>query len=160
MVQYTNQPIIPPKKRKAVKIFLGVAALGVVVIIGGAVSGGDDTSSGGSKSSNVATAPTGKPKREPKELTPAQEFKAFVDQAGTPQEYAAVKHVTKVQGSDEQNDVLDAAEVYTDFTGGMMGPHANDGKLIASAFADWKDSKNGLVTVYDKSGEILSNGNF
>ncbi|WP_405845523.1 hypothetical protein OG528_05720 [Streptomyces platensis] len=48
----------------------------------------------------------------------------------------------------------------TDFTGGLMGPHQSEGKLIASAFADWKESKNGLVTVYDVKGEILSNGNF
>ncbi|WP_327707524.1 hypothetical protein [Streptomyces decoyicus] len=47
-----------------------------------------------------------------------------------------------------------------DFTGGMLGPHQSEGKLIASVFADWKQSKNGLVTRYDAQGEILSNGNF
>jgi hypothetical protein len=37
--------------------------------------------------------------------------------------------------------------------------------LVASAFADWQKSRgqaseNGLVTVYDKNAEILSNGQF
>ncbi|MBL1094459.1 MULTISPECIES: hypothetical protein [Streptomyces] len=50
--------------------------------------------------------------------------------------------------------------VYTDFTSGLMGPHQGEGKLIAGAFADWKDSKNGLVTTYDAKGELLSHGNF
>jgi hypothetical protein len=65
-----------------------------------------------------------------------------------------------VTGADEQNDILDSAEVFTDYSGGLLGPHAGDGKLIASAFASCYDSENGLVTVYDKNGEVLSNGNF
>lgn len=79
---------------------------------------------------------------------------------GTPKEKAAVAHVLKVQGADQQNDILDSADVYTDFTGGLMGEGSGPSKLIASAFADWKDSKNGLVTVYDADGEIITNGNF
>ncbi|WP_406411161.1 hypothetical protein OG923_20795 [Streptomyces halstedii] len=95
-----------------------------------------------------------------KELSQADQFKAFVDENGTDAEKAAAAHVTKVQGADESNGILDAAEVYTDFTGGLMGPHRGEGKLLASAFADWKDSKNGLVTIYDEAGEILSNGTY
>lgn len=79
---------------------------------------------------------------------------------GTPKEKDAVAHVLKVQGADQQNDILDSADVYTDFTGGLMGEGSGPSKLIASAFADWKDSKNGLVTVYDANGEIITNGNF
>ncbi|MET8094844.1 hypothetical protein ABZV29_00015 [Streptomyces sp. NPDC005236] len=65
----------------------------------------------------------------------------------------------------EGNTDAAKADVYTDYSGGMFGPHANDGKLIASAFADWqksrgKSSENGLVTVYDKGAETLSNGKF
>ena len=71
-----------------------------------------------------------------------------------------MKHVTKVTGADKNNDILDTAEVFTDYTGGLIGPHASDGKLIASAFASCYESKNGLVTVYDEKGEILSNGNY
>ncbi|KAF4405549.1 hypothetical protein CRI70_23660 [Streptomyces sp. Ru87] len=99
-------------------------------------------------------------KDEPAEKSQAEQFKDFVTKNGTPQEKEAARHVTKVQGADEQNDFLDSAEVYTDYTGGLMGPHQADGKLLASAFADWKDSENGLVTIYDADGEILSNGNF
>ncbi|MDX3346014.1 hypothetical protein PV368_11280 [Streptomyces sp. ME02-6979A] len=90
----------------------------------------------------------------------AEQFKAFVQKNGTPKEKDAVSHVTKVQGADEQNDILDAADVYTDFTGGIMGSGTGPAKLIASAFADWKDSENGLVTIYDADGELLGNGQF
>ncbi|MCX5082219.1 hypothetical protein [Streptomyces sp. NBC_00401] len=90
----------------------------------------------------------------------AEQFKAFVAKNGTPKEKAAVTHVLKVQGADQQNDILDSADVYTDFTGGLMGEGSGPSKLIASAFADWKDSKNGLVTVYDADGEVITNGNF
>src|SRR5690606_31844260 len=93
-------------------------------------------------------------------LSQAEQFKAFVEKNGSPQEKKAVAHVTKVQGAEEQNDILDAADVYTDFTGGLMGEGAGPAKLIASAFADWKQSKNGLVTVYDANGELLGNGEF
>ncbi|MFE6126760.1 hypothetical protein ACFQ6Q_00585 [Streptomyces sp. NPDC056437] len=101
-----------------------------------------------------------KPAPAPKDLSPADEFKAFVAKNGTQTEKAAVKHVTKVQGAEEQNDILDSAEVYTDFTGGFMSKDQNQAKLIASAFADWKDSENGLVTVYGSDGDMISNGNF
>src|SRR5690606_30788811 len=84
-------------------------------------------------------------------LSQAEQFKAFVEKNGSPQEKKAVAHVTTV---------LDAADVYTDFTGGLMGEGAGPAKLIASAFADWKQSKNGLVTVYDANGELLGNGEF
>ncbi|MFI8442339.1 hypothetical protein ACIGKG_17105 [Streptomyces rochei] len=87
-------------------------------------------------------------------------FKEFVEKNGTPAEKEAVAHVTKVQGAEEQNDILDTADVYTDFTGGIMGEGMGPAKLIASAFADWKQSENGLVTVYDADGELLGNGNF
>lgn len=90
----------------------------------------------------------------------AERFKDFVRKNGTPKEKDAVAHVTKVQGAEEQNDILDSVDVYTDFSGGMTGKGQAPSKLIASAFADWKDSKNGLVTVYDAEGEIITNGNF
>ncbi|MFD6274808.1 hypothetical protein ACFWFI_04400 [Streptomyces sp. NPDC060209] len=103
--------------------------------------------------------PAPKPAPE-KELTQADKFKAFINENGTPAEKAAAEHIIKVQGAEEENDIFDTADVYTDYAGGLMGPHQGDGKLLASAFADWKDSENGLVTIYDKDGELLSNGNY
>ncbi|MDC7335518.1 hypothetical protein [Streptomyces lydicus] len=164
----------PPKKMSAgAKVGIGCGgAVGVIVVlavIGAAIGGGGAASDAG-KPDKVAAAP--KQERQAKEdAKPAKEkpkapasqadrFKAFVKKSGTAAEKSAIRHVTKVQGADEQNDILDSADVYTDFTGGLMGPHQSEGKLIASAFADWKDSKNGLVTIYDAKGEILSNGNF
>ncbi|MFD5899125.1 hypothetical protein [Streptomyces sp. NPDC060366] len=163
----------PPKKKSWVarhKVLTVIGAVVAVFIIGGIASGGgEDTGS------NTATAapdkaadakpaddaakekPADKPK---KELSQAEEFKAFVAKNGTGPEKAAAKHVTKVQGADKQNDFLDAADVYTDYKGGIMSPNQGDAKLLASAFADWKDSENGLVTVYDAAGELMANGNF
>ncbi|MFE9658977.1 hypothetical protein [Streptomyces sp. NPDC005955] len=92
----------------------------------------------------------------------ADRFKAFVNKNGTPKEKDAVSHVTKVQGADEVNDLLSTADVYTDYTGGIMGKGTGPAKLLASAFADWKKTDNGagLVTIYDTDGELLGNGNF
>lgn len=164
------QPPAPKKKNPAGKI-VGFGCLGVValfVIVGIAVSatggGSDDSSSkaGTSVAASKDDAPAAKveDKPAPKELSQADQFKKFVTDNGTPAEKAAVKHVIKVQGADKNNDILDAAEVFTDYSGGLMGPHQADGKLLASAFADWRHSENGLVTVYDIKGDLLSNGNY
>ncbi|GGV50025.1 hypothetical protein GCM10010293_60850 [Streptomyces griseoflavus] len=163
------------------KIVLG-AVVGVVVI--GAVSANSGDADGGSagKGSSVSAQqqPGGADPGSGADAKPAdgktgdksgagkaaekasqdEQFKAFVRKNGTPQEKEAVAHVTKVQGAEEQNDILDAADVYTDFTGGIMGQGTGPAKLIASAFADWKQSENGLVTVYDAEGELLGNGTF
>ncbi|KFG75120.1 hypothetical protein [Streptomyces mutabilis] len=155
------------------RIALG-AVVGIVVI--GAVSansgdgGGEDRSdnrpSAGAEEKPGGTKGDGSPAAKPAEeeaaekASQADRFKAFVEKNGTPSEKEAVAHVTKVQGAEEQNDILDAADVYTDFTGGIMGEGTGPAKLIASAFADWKQSENGLVTVYDADGELLGNGNF
>ncbi|MEU0133529.1 hypothetical protein ABZ172_05755 [Streptomyces sp. NPDC006296] len=165
-------PQQPPPQRswfarhKVLTAVGGVFAFFMVIAI---ATGGDDTDQG---ADTTATAPQeraaaepveqadDKPAEEKQERSQADRFKAFVAKNGTAAEQAAAEHVTKVQGADKSNGILDSADVYTDFSGGMMGPHQGEGKLLASAFADWKDSDNGLVTVYDKDGEILSNGNF
>lgn len=144
---------------KAAKITLGVVGVIAVIGVASAVSGGGD-----SDTSKPATTTSQKPADAAPAKKPAasqaDQFKAFVKAHGTATEKAAIEHVTKVQGAEEQNDLLDAPEVYTDYSGGLIGPHGSDGKLIASAFADWRHSKNGLVTVYDKGGELLANGKF
>lgn len=162
------------------KIVLG-AVVGVVVI--GAVSANSGDADGGSTGKGSSTSARQQPggagagggadakpagdeaggksvDKGVEKASQAEQFKAFVKKNGTPQEKQAVAHVTKVQGAEEQNDILDAADVYTDFTGGIMGEGTGPAKLIASAFADWKQSENGLVTVYDAEGELLGNGNF
>ncbi|MEU8913083.1 hypothetical protein [Streptomyces nigrescens] len=174
----------PPPKKKGVGAKIGIGcggAFGALVLIGviaAAMGAGDTATQAENKPGKTATAPAkerakagaepaeakskekpkGKPKAAPR--SPADQFKAFVAKNGRANEKAAIGHVTKVQGAEEQNDILDSVDIYTDFTGGLMGPHQSEGKLIASAFADWKDSKNGLVTIYDVKGELLANGNF
>ncbi|MDA5144949.1 hypothetical protein PEM37_25925 [Streptomyces sp. AD681] len=158
------------------KIALG-AVVGIAVI--GALSANAGDGDGDAKSDNRTSASAGEKTGGASEAKPAddqaddkaedkaeekasqaEQFKAFVQKNGTPKEKDAVSHVTKVQGADEQNDILDAADVYTDFTGGIMGEGTGPAKLIASSFADWKDSENGLVTIYDADGELLGNGQF
>lgn len=92
--------------------------------------------------------------------TQAEQFQKCAAEKGTAGEKTAVKHVVKVTGADEHNGIADTADVFTNYTGGLIGPHAGDGKLIASAFASCYSSKNGLVTVYDKAGDVLANGNY
>ncbi|MFD3480929.1 MULTISPECIES: hypothetical protein [unclassified Streptomyces] len=157
------------------KVALG-AVVGIVVIgVVSANSGDGDNGNGGNGGGTSAAADknagdkAGKADDAAKsdagdkgasKASQAEQFKAFVAKNGTPKEKDAVAHVLKVQGADQQNDILDSADVYTDFTGGLTGEGSGPSKLIASAFADWKDSKNGLVTVYDADGEIITNGNF
>lgn len=162
--QYPPQPLpVPPKKKRKGCLYAVIGAAVFVVIIVAASSNGSKGTS--EDTSSPSTSSSRKPAAKDEAPSPVAAFKAFAAKNGTPTEAAAVKHVTKVQGADGENDILDAADVYTDYSGGVMGGHANDGKLIASSFADWqksrgKDSKNGLVTIYDKDGELLSNGKY
>lgn len=178
---YPGGPV-PPQPKKSWfarhKVLTGIGGVfAFFIVIGIATSGGDDSGkntasdtvaadpekAADAKPADKPAAPAKDEKLKPapkKDLSQADEFKAFIDANGTAAEKAAAKHIVKVQGADSNNDILDAADVYTDYTGGMMGPNQGDGKLLASAFADWKDSKNGLVTVYDADGELLANGNY
>ncbi|MGW4022477.1 hypothetical protein [Streptomyces sp. NPDC005009] len=156
------------KSKIALGAVVGIVVIGVASTNSGDSDGGSndkgtsasaERQSGGTKSDGKSDAKPAEDKGTEK-ASQADQFKAFVQKNGTPQEKDAVSHITKVQGADEQNDILDAADVYTDFTGGIMGEGTGPAKLIASAFADWKQSDNGLVTVYDADGEIIGNGNF
>ncbi|MER7482341.1 hypothetical protein ABTX60_32715 [Streptomyces sp. NPDC126510] len=158
----------PPKKRGAGKIAgLGCAGILALFLIAAVATGGGGDGSGDTSNKDKAVAADGKPgKDSPEKAGPAdgksqaEQFRDCVAENGTDTEKAAVEHVTKVTGADKRNDILDAAEVFTDFSGGLMGPHQGEGKLIASAFTSCYESKNGLVTVYDKDGELLANANY
>ncbi|WP_435601323.1 hypothetical protein [Streptomyces sp. C10-9-1] len=174
------QPPPPPKKGLSNWAIAGITVGGVfafLIILGIAFGDGEPAETATSaKPDTAAAAPKNPvddkpaaeeepkeeaPQEEPKkEATQAEQFRAFVEENGTPAEQDAVTHVVKVQGADSNNNILDTAEIWTDYTGGLLGPNASKGKILASAFADWKQSKNGLVTVYDEQGEILSNGNY
>ncbi|MFE6171840.1 hypothetical protein [Streptomyces sp. NPDC056464] len=170
-----------PPKRKTGKVLgiIGGVFVGLIVIGAIAGGGGDDSSDGSNKDKAVA-ATSDKPKvaeeaadkpaeeaaDQPAEEAPAEDksqaeqFKDCVTKSGTAAEKAAVGHVTKVTGADKSNDILDSAEVFTDYKGGFMSENAGDAKLIASAFASCYESKNGLVTVYGSDGDMISNGNY
>ncbi|MEU5141502.1 hypothetical protein [Streptomyces sp. NPDC021139] len=158
------------KTKIALGAVVGIAVIGALSANSGdgdgdARSDGRTSASSGEKADGDAKADGGSDAKPAKDkavekASQAEQFKAFVQKNGTPKEKDAVSHVTKVQGADEQNDILDAADVYTDYTGGIMGEGTGPAKLIASSFADWKDSENGLVTIYDADGELLGNGQF
>ncbi|CAM5615376.1 MULTISPECIES: hypothetical protein [Streptomyces] len=171
-------PPQPPKKRSIGKILgiTGAVLVGLIVI--GAIAGGGDDSTDKSNKDKAVAATSNKPKaaeepaaeepakEEPAEEEPAadksqaEQFKACVAKSGTDSEKAAVGHVTKVTGTDKTNDILDAAEVFTDYKGGFLSENAGDAKLIASAFASCYESKNGLVTIYGSDGDMIANGNY
>jgi hypothetical protein len=136
---------------------VGAIVVGLIAIAACNAATNDGGTKTGTDGTKAAASAAAKPKTKKNQ---AEEFTACVNKSGTATEKAAVKHVTKVTGADKQNNVLDSAEVYTDLTGGMTGPHTGEGKLIATAFTSCYESDNGLVTVYDKNGEILSNAQF
>lgn len=168
---YSPQPPQPPQKksRKWLYILIG-ATVFLIIIVAASSNGSKGTSDDSSTTSNAKTPHSSAPKDTGKSAekapqSPVKAFKAYVTKNGTASEREAVQHVIKVQGADENNDILDQADIYTDYTGDLMSGNTSHGKLIASAFRDWqasrgKESKNGLVTVYNKSGDMLSNGKY
>ncbi|WP_406172357.1 hypothetical protein [Streptomyces sp. NBC_00996] len=178
------QPPLPQKKRSKAKLgCLGCGGiLAAAIVIGGIAaavgSGSGDSSSsaassaasaGTSKSTGSAKAPNSKATSSAKAAAPQQStldaFKAYVKKHESAKTREAATHVTKVQGADKNNDILDTADIYTDYTGDLASADTGNAKLLASAFADFqagrgKASKNGLVTVYNADGDILSNGNY
>lgn len=173
------QPPVPPKKRSKAKLgclgVLAVIAIGGIASVAG--SGSDNSSAGTPSSAASSTASAGSAKgggsakgtdsantTAPQQST-VDAFKAYVKKHESAKTREAAAHVTKVQGADENNDILDTADIYTDYTGDMISADAGNAKLLASAFADFqssrgKASKNGLVTVYNADGDLLSNGNY
>lgn len=160
------------KSKLAVGVVIGITALGGI-----AACTPEDDGTGGKKKSSSASADSGskggtangtkkdgKAKGSDKDAEGSQatQFKAFVNKNGTPKEKDAVSHVTKVQGAEDVDGLLNTADIYTDYTGGLMGQGMGPSKLLASAFADWRktDDGGGLVTIYDADGELISNGNY
>ncbi|MFG2424430.1 hypothetical protein ACGFWD_36005 [Streptomyces sp. NPDC048448] len=168
----------PPRKRGVGRVAvlgcLGVLGLAVIIGIAGAAGGGGadgdgDGDSGASNSSSVHNEAKNEAKNDARDGSGAgdagpgsraADFRSCVDKNGSAAEKAAVRHITRVTGADERNNILNAPEVFTDFSGGLTGPHQGEAKLIASAFSSCYESDNGLVTVYDRTGEILANGDF
>ncbi|WP_317443879.1 hypothetical protein [Streptomyces collinus] len=175
------QPPVPPKKRSKAKLgCLGVLAVIVIGGIASAVGSGSEDSSAGAASSAASTGSskgtsssksrgsskgTGSSKTAAPQQSTVDAFKAYVKKHESAKTRQAATHVTKVQGADKNNDILDTADIYTNYTGDLVSADAGNAKLLASAFADFqagrgKASKNGLVTVYNVDGDILSNGNY
>lgn len=86
------------------------------------------------------------------------EFKACVNRDGTPQQKAAVQHITKLTGMNDWDGVRDSAKAWTDWTGGIK--HAADANLITSAFADCYQSGDGRIAVYTSDGHVAGTGEF
>lgn len=135
-----------------------------IIVIGGIGAAMDDDKGGpktGTDSAQQAASTDAKDAdSKTANKTQAEEFTDCVNKTGTATEQKAVKHVTKVTGTDKQNNILDNAEVYTDYKGGLMSSHQGDAKLIASAFTSCYESENGLVTVYGEDGKLIANANF
>lgn len=125
------------------------------------------TSSSSSSEKESGGGSDAKPKEDAPKST-VEEFKAYVQANGTGPEKEAAGHVTKIIGADKNQNILDTAEIHTDYTGGIMDVDsgaAGNGKLLATVFAEFQksrgmDSKNGLVSVYNGKGELISNGEY
>ena len=156
---------MPPKKRSKAKLgFLGCGGILALIVIGG-IAAAVGSSSGDSSSSAASSASAGSSKAAPPQRSTVDAFKAYVKGHESAKTREAVAHVTKVQGAEDNNNILDTADIYTDYTGGLASADTGNAKLVASAFADFqasrgKASKNGLVTVYNADGDLLSNGNY
>jgi hypothetical protein len=164
----------PPKKRHTGRnILLGVVAVVVVAGIASAVSSSNHGSTPTASSSATALQTTAQAsptqarttRAAAPQLSEVQLFQKWVAGHEGPKTAAAAKHVTKIQGADQVDNIMDSADVYTDYTGGLMGGDTGNAQLIVSAFSDWqtsrgKHSSNGLVTVYDQDGNVLGNGNW
>lgn len=145
------------------KSIVGAAAIVAFIGVVASCNGNDDGGMAKADPPAASTTHTGKDASKGKgkgSVSQATTFRDCVAKNGTASEKAAVQHVTKVTGTDERNNILDAPEVYTDFTGGIMSADQGKAKLIATAFASCYDSDNGLVTIYGADGEVMANGNF
>ncbi|MEU7056746.1 hypothetical protein [Streptomyces sp. NPDC046197] len=173
------QPPSPQKKRSKAKLgCLGCGGvLAAAIVIGGIAAAvgsgsGDSSSSAASSAASTGSAKgghsskgTGSSKTAAPQQSTVDAFKAYVKKHESAKTREAATHVTKVQGADKNNDILDTADIYTDYTGDLASADTGNAKLLVSAFADFqagrgKASKNGLVTVYNADGDILSNGNY
>ena len=96
---------------------------------------------------------------DPAEQTETAKFLACVRSKGTEFEKLAARNVTKVTGANKMRGYLDMPKIFTSYSGGMF-KHSGEGVLLASAFATCYTSENGLVTVYDRDGHVLGNGQF
>jgi len=140
-----------------------VTAVAALALAAFATACEDTTADTGSSSSSEAKKDT-ETKAPSKSV--ADQFAAYVAKSGTANEKAAAKHVVKIQGGDDNNDIADTADIHTDLKGDLMDQGVTgSAKLLSSAFADFqesrgKDSKNGLVTVYNASGDIIGNGQY
>ncbi|WP_431951199.1 hypothetical protein [Actinacidiphila sp. bgisy167] len=179
--QFTPQFADPGKKRSKAKlgclgcggVLAAVIVIGAIAAVAGSGSGGSvsDSASSSSASSGSAPATTSSSasanpgKAAPPRLSTVDAFKAYAKAHESAKTREAAAHVTKIQGADVNNDILDSADIYTNYTGGLTSADTGSAKLLASAFADFqssrgKASKNGLVTVYGADGDILGNGNY
>lgn len=167
-------PASPPEPKRSwfarhrilAGLLFGVGAWLLLMIVIAVVTGSSNSPPTPTKAAKPAVST---PAATPTVTTPAPkytslrgsdlaQFKVFVNENGTAAEQATLAHITKVQYDNSSS----YAEIFTDYTGGMFGPHQGAGRLLASAFTSWQttDSGAGLVTVYDASGGILANGNF
>ena len=144
---------------KTLKIILGTA-VGIVLATGCTVTTEPLDAEPNDRAGVQESKKAEKPKPSSTFKTQADEFRACIQKTGMAPERAAGTHITKVIGADDKNDILDTAEIWTNYTGGMLGDDAGKGKILAAAFAGCYKSKNGMVTVYDANGELLATGQY
>ncbi|MFJ4675952.1 hypothetical protein [Kitasatospora sp. NPDC088783] len=119
------------------------------------------TSSAATSTSSTAVAASSSAAAATTEAASLKAFVASSSSATSAMKTAVADHVAKVDASDGQ------VNIYTDLTGDITSSDTGTAKLIVSAATDWATQKHkpiaagaGLITVYNQSGTILSNGNY
>lgn len=140
--------------KKYMKALLSMLMVGGLFVGVAACEPTDESTTADSK---AKTSSTSRPKAS--EQSETAKFLACVRSKGTEFEKLAARNVTKVTGADKMRGYLDMPKIFTSYSGGMF-KHSGEGVLLASAFATCYTSENGLVTVYDRDGHVLGNGQF
>ncbi|MFH9426065.1 hypothetical protein [Streptomyces sp. NPDC017529] len=85
----------------------------------------------------------------------ARDFRAWIGSHGTPDQKEAASRVQSIIG--EWDDKTGNAYISTDINGGTkpVKDAMATARSLATAFDDWKDAKEGYVSVYDVFGNAL-----
>ncbi|MFT2017032.1 hypothetical protein ACMA1D_14460 [Streptomyces sp. 796.1] len=131
------------------------AALALAVLLAvGLVAGCEWTGTTPESSSRIQEVLPADPD-EARSKKNAEDFRAWVDDHGTPRQREAVTRVLNIIG--EWDEETGNAYVSTDINGGMSPVEDSmaSATALAEAFDRWQNSEQGFVSVYDVAGNAL-----
>ncbi|QKW49992.1 hypothetical protein [Streptomyces buecherae] len=129
------------------------SALGVLIAVG-LTAGCEWTETTPESSSRIQEVLPADPD-EARSEEHARDFRAWVDDNGTPRQREAVTRVLSIIG--EWDEETGNAYVSTDINGGLTPVEDSmaSATALAEAFDRWQNSEQGFVSVYDVAGNAL-----